>query len=100
MSSFVKVMPPASVENKSSTLGSGYCSSLEALLAVSLQSPHILHLQSGFRTGTIGAAHLEDFTGLTIPKFSSRCNSFSTISFNKYSNGLALQNLGTTDGSM
>ena len=59
-----------------------------------------MDFQSDFKTGTIGAAHFEDFTGLMTLKFSNLCNSFSTISFIEYGKGLALQNLGTIDGSM
>ena len=53
-----------------------------------------------FQTVTISAAHLEDFTGLMSPKVSYHCNSFSTISLIEYGKVWALQNLGTTDGSM
>ena len=53
MSSFMKAMPPASVEKISSTLGSAYCSNFDDLFATYVQ------------TGTIGAAYLDNFTGLT-----------------------------------
>ena len=59
-----------------------------------------MDLRSGFKTGTIGAAHLEDFTGLMIPNVSNHCNSFSTISLITYGKGRYLQNFGATDGSM
>ena len=82
MSSFVEVMPPASVENKSSTLGSGYCSNFDALLVVN----------------SVNEADL-DYTSLMILNISSHRNSFSIISLIAYGNGQALQNLAVIDGS-
>jgi len=44
MSSFVKETPP---DNEKNIFGSGYCSSLEALLVVNLYNHHIFELTCG-----------------------------------------------------
>ena len=70
-SSFEKQVPPASPANRSSILGIGYLSNLEAWLIVCLKSPHMQTVWSPLRTATIGAC-------CPVSKLSRFYNAFSS----------------------
>jgi len=90
-----KNLPPARVENKSSTLGIGYLSKVEMGFTVCLKSLQTQTLVlSGLRTATIGAAYSATLTGSKVPSVTKWFSSFSTLSHRKYSTVHALQYFG------
>ena len=50
---------------------------------------------SGFRIGTVGAAHSENCAGSIVPSSCNHLSSSSIFSFLAYGTGRAMQNLGT-----
>ena len=56
-------------------------------------------LLSLFITGIIGAAQSENDTGIIIPRFCDRSNTFSTFSLSKYGTGQGLKKEVSAVGS-
>ena len=82
---FENNFPPPSAAKRSSTLGIGYLSSLDTGFTVRRKSPQIQILDlSLFRTGTIGAAHSENFTGSRVSSLTRHSNSSSTLALKAY----------------
>ena len=87
-------VPPFNLWNSSSGNGKGYTSFFSTGFTVTLKSPHMRTLPSGFLTTTIGVAQSDCDTFSITPLFSSRSNSAPTTGFIANGSLRGLQNFG------